>query len=251
MHLIDGILENDSDIQPDTIHGDTHAQSTVVFGLAHLLVIKLMPRIKDINSLIFSKPDGRINFKHIESLFSEPINYALITDNLKDMLRVAVSTSEGKVTASTVIRRLGSHGIRNSLFYAFRELSRVVRTQFLLDYISNIELRETVQAATCKSEEFNQFVQWVFLCNYGVIRENLRFAQEKMISFNHLVANLVILHNVDTMSKAIRKLKREDMDIPDEALRRLSPYRNEHINLLGEYTIDIPNNVPRQHTKLS
>lgn len=251
LHLIDGILENDSDIQPDTIHGDTHAQSTVVFGLAHLLGIKLMPRIKDINSLIFFKPDGRINFKHIESLFSEPINYALITDNLKDMLRVVVSISEGKVTASTVIRRLGSHGIRNSLFYAFRELGRLVRTQFLLDYISNIELRETVQAATCKSEEFNQFVQWVFFCNHGVIRENLRFAQEKMISFNHLVANLVILHNVDTMSKAIRKLKREGMEIPDEALRRLSPYRNEHINLLGEYTIDIPNNVPRQHTKLS
>ena len=53
------------------------------------------------------------------------------------------------------------------------------------------------------------------------------------------------------MSKAIRKLKREGMEIPDEAPRRLSPYRNEHINLLGEYTIDIPNNVPRQHTKLS
>ena len=71
-----------------------------------------------------------------------------------------------------------------------------------------------------------------------------------MISFNHLVANLVILHNVDTMSKVIRKLKREGMDIPDEALRRLSPYRSEHINLLGEYTVKLPNNVPRQHTKL-
>ena len=60
LHLIDGILENESDIQPHTIHGDTHAQSTVVFGLAHLLGIKLMPRIRDINSLIFFKPDGRI-----------------------------------------------------------------------------------------------------------------------------------------------------------------------------------------------
>jgi TnpA family transposase len=92
-----------------------------------------------------------------------------------------------------------------------------------LESISNIELRETVHAATCKSEEFNQFVQWVFFFNHGVIRENLRFAQEKMVSFNHLVANLVILHNVDTMSKAIRKLRREAMVIPDEALRRLSP----------------------------
>ena len=75
------------------------------------------------------------------------------------MLRVAVSISEGKVSASTIIRRLGANGIRNSLYYAFRELGRVVRTQFLLQYISEIELRESVHAATCKSEEFNQFVQ--------------------------------------------------------------------------------------------
>ena len=49
MHLIDAIIENESDIQPDSVQGDTHAQSTVVFGLAHLLGIKLMPRISKIN----------------------------------------------------------------------------------------------------------------------------------------------------------------------------------------------------------
>ena len=54
----------------------------------------------------------------------------------------------------------------------------------------------------------------MYFCNHGIIRENLRFAQEKMISFDHLVANLVILHYVDTMSKAIRKLKREGMGHP-------------------------------------
>lgn len=90
-----------------------------------------------------------------------------------------MSISEGKITASTVIRRLGSQGIKNSLYYAFRELGRVVLTQFLLDYISDIELRETVHAATCKSEEFSQFVQWVFFFKHGVIRENLRFAQKE------------------------------------------------------------------------
>ena len=45
VHLIDGLMENESDIQPEKIHRDTHAQSTVLFGFAHLLGIKLMPRI--------------------------------------------------------------------------------------------------------------------------------------------------------------------------------------------------------------
>ena len=250
LHLLDGILDNTSDIQPDTIHGDTHAQSTVVFGLAHLLGIKLMPRIKDINSMIFFKPDGRSSYPHIDALFSENINYSLITDNYKYMLRVAVSISEGKVSASTMIRRLGSNSIRNSLFYAFRELGRVVRTQFLLQYISEIELRESVHAATCKSEEFNQFVQWVFFYNNGMIQENLRHAQDKMIAYNHLVANLVILHNVDSMSKAINKLKRQGFKVDAEALRSLSPYRTEHINLLGTYSLKIPKQQSNRNFKL-
>ena len=37
----------------------------------------------------------------------------------------------------------------------------VVRTIFLLRYLSNVELRHTIQAATNKSEAFNRFVQWV------------------------------------------------------------------------------------------
>jgi TnpA family transposase len=36
-----------ADIQPDTLHADTQGQSTPVFGLAHLLGIKLMPRIRN------------------------------------------------------------------------------------------------------------------------------------------------------------------------------------------------------------
>ena len=250
LHLLDGIIENTSDIQPDTIHGDTHAHSTVVFGLSHLLGIKLMPRIRDINSLVFFKPDGRFVYPHIESLFSESVNYTLIAKNYDDMLRVALSISQGKVSASTMIRRLGANSIKNSLYYAFRELGRVVRTQFLLQYISEIELRESVHAATCKSEEFNNFLQWVFFYNNGVIQENLRHAQDKMIAFNHLVANLVILHNVDSMSRAINKLRRQGFNINAEALASLSPYRTEHINLLGSYTLNIPKKEQKRHFTL-
>jgi TnpA family transposase len=44
VHILDGLLKNRSDIRPDTLHADTQGQSEAVFGLAHLLGIKLMPR---------------------------------------------------------------------------------------------------------------------------------------------------------------------------------------------------------------
>jgi hypothetical protein len=57
VYIIDGLLKNKSDIQPDTLTADTHGQSTVVFGLSHLLGIKLMPRIRNWKDLIFFRPD--------------------------------------------------------------------------------------------------------------------------------------------------------------------------------------------------
>lgn len=50
-YLIDGIIENVSDIQPNIVHGDTGAQSEVVFALCFLLGIKLMPRIRNLKHL--------------------------------------------------------------------------------------------------------------------------------------------------------------------------------------------------------
>ncbi|MDB4222939.1 Tn3 family transposase [Granulosicoccus sp.] len=250
VHLIDGLMENESDIQPTRIHGDTHAQSTVVFGITHLLGIKLMPRIKDINSLIFFKPDRRHAYEHIDAIFSEGINYDLIRKHYREMLRIVISIKLGKVTASTIIRRLGSEGVRNNLFYAFRELGRVVRTQYLLEYIQDIEMRETVNAATCKSEEFNNFLQWVFFYNNGIIQENLRHEQIKLVKYDHLVANLIILHNVNAMTKVIKRLKRAGFELTPELLAGLSPYRTSHINLLGQYQLEVNRRAKTQNYRL-
>jgi head-tail adaptor len=43
---------------------------------------------------------------------------------------------------------------KNKLYFALRELGRVVRTIFLLRYISDLDLRHTIQTATTKSERF-------------------------------------------------------------------------------------------------
>ena len=55
--------------------------------------------------------------------------------------------------------------------FALRELGRVVRTMFLLRYISETELRQAIHAATNKSELFNEFVQWIAFGGDNVIAE--------------------------------------------------------------------------------
>lgn len=170
IYILDGLIKNNSDMQPDTLHGDTQAQSAPVFGLAYLLGINLMPRIRNLKQLVFYKPDKRKRYEHINALFSETINWQLIETHVPDMLRMALSIKAGKIAPSTVLRRLGTASLKNKLYFAFRELGRVVRTTFLLDYIGNVELRRTIHAETNKTEEFNQFVKWLFFGGEGGYR---------------------------------------------------------------------------------
>ena len=245
IYILDGILKNKADIQPDTVHGDTQSQSEAVFGLAHLLGIKLMPRIRGIKDLKFYRADKEQSYKHIDSLFKDTIKWDLIENNLPDILRIALSIKSGKVNASTILRRLGTYSRKNKLYLALRELGRVIRTIFLLEYITESQMREMIHSATCKSEEFNDFLQWVMFGNKGIIAENIRHEQQKIIKYNHLVANMIILYNVITMTNVIGELTQEGLQIDAETLAATSPFRRENINRFGSYSLDMDREGPK------
>lgn len=92
-------------MQPDTIHADTQGQSTPVFGLSHLLGIKLMPRIRNFKQLTFFRPSPDMKYKHIDSLFSDTIDWDLIELHWKDFLRVVLSIKHGKIFSAMLLRR--------------------------------------------------------------------------------------------------------------------------------------------------
>jgi TnpA family transposase len=95
----------------------------------------------------------------LRELFGATIDWPLIKTHLADMLRIALSMSQGKVRASTILRKLGTASRKNKLFVAFRELGRVVRTIFLLQFINDEDLRRTINAATNIAEAWHGFVQ--------------------------------------------------------------------------------------------
>jgi len=154
-YILDFLQENKSKVQPDTIHADTQGQSTAIFGLAYLLGIELMPRIRHWKDQHLFRPAPHVSFKHIDELFAAQVNWDLIATLAPDMMRVAVSIRTGNILPSDILQRLNSSSRKNKLYFGFRELGRVVRTIFLLRYLSDGELRRTIQAATNKSERFN------------------------------------------------------------------------------------------------
>src|SRR5918992_2678378 len=90
-YILDFIDENQSDIQPDTLHADSQGQSTAIFGLAYLLGIQLMPRIRHWKNLNLCRPHGDPRYTHIDALFGDHVDWDRIETMLPDMLRVALS----------------------------------------------------------------------------------------------------------------------------------------------------------------
>jgi TnpA family transposase len=239
VYIIDGLLKNSSLIQPKTLHADTQGQSTPVFALSHLLGIKLMPRIRNWKDLTFYRPDKNTTYQHIDSLFSDSINWKLIETHWQDLFRVVLSISTGKISSSVLLRKLGNYSRKNRLYKAFRELGRVVRTVFLLEYISDAKLRRQIQAATNKVESYNGFSKWFCFGGEGIIANNDPEEQEKIIKYNTLVANAVIFQNTVDLTEIIQKLKREGYLIDPEDIKAISPYLTEHIKRFGDYWLDM------------
>lgn len=55
-YILDFVTENQSEVRPDTVHADTQGQSAAIFGLAYLLGIQLMPRIRHWKDLHLYRP---------------------------------------------------------------------------------------------------------------------------------------------------------------------------------------------------
>ncbi len=99
VHLIEGLLENTSDVKPSTVHADTQGQSAPVFTLATLFGFDLMPRIRNFKDLTFFRASDKVLYPSTDELYGERgrnvIDWKLIERHWRDLIQVAISISEG------------------------------------------------------------------------------------------------------------------------------------------------------------
>jgi TnpA family transposase len=241
VYIIEGLLRQQSDAEPDTIHADTQGQSYPVHALAHLFGFQLLTRIRNWKDLTFYRGSADVSYAHIDQLFGAPgenaINWVLIETHWVDLMQVVLSIRAGRLSSTLLLRRLGTESRKNNIYKAFRELGRVIRTITLLRYISEPELREEITAATNKVESYNEFSAWLRF-GHDTIERNDPAEQEKIIKFNTLLANCVIFHTALDMTAVLRQLAAEGWEITPAAVAALSPYIRERIKRFGEYATD-------------
>ena len=132
-------------------------------------------------------------------------------------------------------RKLGSYPRQNGLALALRELGRIERTLFTLDWLQDIELRRRVQIGLNKGEAKNALARAVFFNRLGELRDRSFENQRYRASGLNLVVAAIVLWNTAYLERVVQAL-RDIGNADDSLLPHLSPLGWEHINLTGDYS---------------
>ena len=234
LHVLDALLYHLSEVTIRRHHTDGGGESDHVFALCALLGFQFAPRIPDLKHrrlYIFGKASDHPT---LEPLIAGRINVDLIRAHWPDILRIAASIRTGTVTASLIMRQLASYPRQNGVAAALRELGRLERTLFTLDWIEDPELRRATGQNLNKGESRNSLARAVFIHRLGEIRDRTYENQQHRASGLNFLVTAIILWNTRYLERAVAALRQVE-DVPDHLLAHLSPIGWEHINLTGDY----------------
>ena len=234
LHVLDALLYHQSDVATRRHHTDGGGDSDHVFALCTLLGFQFAPRIPDLKHrrlYSFDKPSA---YPTLEPLIAGRINVALIRAHWSDILRIVASIRTGAVTASLIMRQLASYPRQNGVAAALRELGRLERTLFTLDWIDDPELRRETGQELNKGESRNSLARAVFIHRLGEIRDRTYENQQHRASGLNLVVTAIVLWNTRYIERAVAMLRKSE-EVPDSLLSHLSPLGWEHVNLTGDY----------------
>lgn len=233
--VLDGLLHHGANLQITEHHVDGGGVSDHVFALCHLLGFRFAPRIPNIAARRLHLFEGMEPGPDIEPLVAARIDERLIAAHWDDVLRLAASIRTGVVSASIMLERLGSYPRANGLALALREIGRVERTLFTLDWIEKPEQRRRATRELNKGEAENALKRAVFFHRIGRIRDHAHQAQSHRASALNLVASAIVLWNTTYLQAVRMHLESSGKPVPPELLQHLSPLGWQHINLTGDY----------------
>ena len=235
-YVVDGLLYNE--VVESTIHStDTHGFTEVNFAVSYLIKVAFAPRIKSFQDQQFYAFAGMAvpDLEAYALRLGKPLDRGLIEAQWETILRLIVSLKQKYVTASTVLKRLNSYSQHHPLYLALRELGRAVRTEFLLRYMDDQDLRKRIDDQLDKLESTHQFARAVFYGQNGQFRYAGKEEQQLADTCKRLVQNVIVCWNCLYLNQQLFQATPIERQSLAAAIACMSPVSWQHINLQGEF----------------
>ncbi len=241
--ILEGLLEQQTGLNPTEIMTDTAGASDMVFGLFWLLGYQFSPRLADAGEAVFWRIDKEADYGVLNDLARGCANPKRVEQHWDDMMRIAGSLKLGTVQASELIRSLLKSDKPSSLAKAIIEVGRINKTLYLLNYIDDADYRRRILTQLNRGEGRHSVARVICHGQRGEIRKRYREGQEDQLGALGLVTNAVVLWNTIYMDAARNYLEQKSIIIKEEDEARLSPLQHGHINVLGHYSFTLSDSI--------
>ena len=234
-YVFDVLYNNTSDVKPDRHSTDTHGTNQVNFWILHVFGYRFAPRYRDVrkkmDTLVGFKPPSQYGEGLIKP--ARHVNETLIVREWPTIQRILASLAQKDVTQATVVRKLASYVRQNQTRKALWELEHLCRTLYLLDFVDDVTLRQSVQQALNRGEAYHRFRRAVAFVNGGKFRVKTEAEQQIWNECSRLITNAIIYYNTALLSKVYEQKRAAGDQQAIDLLRGISPVAWQHVNLFG------------------
>lgn len=236
-YVFDLLYNNTADIKPERHSTDTHGTNQVNFWILHAFGYQFAPRYRDLHK----KMNSLVGFKHPNQYGDYLIVPArktfgsLITKEWPNIQRIMASLAQKDVTQATIVRKLSSYARQNQTKKALWELENICRTLYILDFIDDVTLRQSVQKALNRGEAYHRFRRAIAYVNSGKLRVKTEAEQQIWNECSRLIANAVIYYNTLLLSRVYEQKQAANDSEAMNILSGVSPVAWRHVNLIGKF----------------
>ena len=235
VYVLDGLYGHETRIEIDEHYVDTGGASDHVFSLFAIGGKRVAPRLRDLKDWRLHAFGDADAYPTLKRHIGDRIDAAAIREGWDEALRVGVSIEDRIVVPSTVLKKLAALPKTNTLSRALREIGRIERTLFMIEWYSSPQLRDRCRAGLNKGEAGNKLTRAVFFHERGEIRDGSFESQAFRASGLNLVVSAIVFWNTVYLSRVVESLRAEGHSLPNDVIRHVSPQIWEHINLTGIY----------------
>ena len=139
-----------------------------------------------------------------------------------------------RVSSSLARRLAGAELGIGGLGASFREVGRVERTLFMIEWTLDLGMQRCAQLGLNKGESHHALKNALRIGRQGEFRDRTTEGQHYRIAGLNLLAAIVIYWNTVRLGEAVAGRRRAGLPVPSE-LAHISPLCWAHILLIGEY----------------
>ncbi len=238
LYVIDALCNHGSDFNIQEHHTDHTGYTLHVFALCALLGIRFAPALRSLTEQHLYSVDPIPLDPPLSNLIKGTVDAELIFELWEDILRLGSSIRYSKVPASLIMRKLAAYPRQNRLEKALKEMGKLQRTMFILDYLLDETLRRRVRLGLNKGESAFSLARALFFGQLGQFHERTFLAQSHRASCLLLLVAAIGAWNTVYLQKVVRSLLEVGIDVSVEHLSHVSPLAWEHINFYGQYHFD-------------